>query len=145
MRDHVILFVHLIVTLARLAGPGGIRSVVAESVLVKQQLLILNRLRQRSRGSPWQSTLKRDAQSRVSCPLCLKPESITGVISRDPRCPTPIYPFGEAPPASTAANACFPECHPFTVLLPESFRGGCSFGAIRAPIGPRTISPAKVI
>src|SRR6266480_1085171 len=29
-------------------GPGGIRSVVAESVLVKQQLLILNRSRQRS-------------------------------------------------------------------------------------------------
>ena len=48
MRDLVILFVHLIVPLARLAGPGGIRSVVAESVLVKQQLLILNRLRQRS-------------------------------------------------------------------------------------------------
>ncbi len=48
MRDLVILFVHLIVTLARLAGPGGIRSVVAESVLVKQQLLILHRLRQRS-------------------------------------------------------------------------------------------------
>ncbi len=35
-------------TLARLWGPGGIRSVVAESVLVKQQLLILNRSRQRS-------------------------------------------------------------------------------------------------
>src|SRR5713101_4800638 len=35
-------------TLARLLGPGGIRSVVAESVLVKQQLLILNRSRQRS-------------------------------------------------------------------------------------------------
>ena len=48
MRDLVILFVHLIVTLARLAGPGGIRSVVAESVLAKQQLLILNRSRQRS-------------------------------------------------------------------------------------------------
>ena len=48
MRDLVILFVHLIVTLARLAGPGGIRSVGAESVLAKQQLLILNRLRQRS-------------------------------------------------------------------------------------------------
>jgi hypothetical protein len=29
-------------------GPGGLRSVVAESVLVKQQLLILNRSRQRS-------------------------------------------------------------------------------------------------
>jgi len=44
----VILFVHAIATLARLLGPGGIRSVVAESVLVKQQLLILNRSRQRS-------------------------------------------------------------------------------------------------
>ena len=48
MRDLVILFVHLIVTLARLAGPGGVRSVVAESVLVKHQLLIHNRSRQRS-------------------------------------------------------------------------------------------------
>ena len=48
MRELVILFVHAIATLARLLGPGGIRSVVAESVLVKQQLLILNRSRQRS-------------------------------------------------------------------------------------------------
>ena len=42
MRDLVILFIHLIVTLARLLGPGGFRSVVAESVLVKHQLLITN-------------------------------------------------------------------------------------------------------
>ena len=48
MRDLVILFIHLIATFARHLGPGGIRSVVAESVLVKQQLLILNRSRQRS-------------------------------------------------------------------------------------------------
>ena len=48
MRDLVILFVHVIATVARLLGPGGIRSVVAESVLVKQQILILNRSRQRS-------------------------------------------------------------------------------------------------
>jgi hypothetical protein len=32
----------------RLLGPVDIRSVVAESVLIKQQLLILNRARQRS-------------------------------------------------------------------------------------------------
>ena len=38
----------LIATLARLMGPGGLRSVVAESVLVKQQLLILNRTRHRA-------------------------------------------------------------------------------------------------
>src|SRR6478735_8037884 len=48
MRDLVVLFVHLIATFARLLGPGGIRSVVAESVLIKQQLLILNRSRHRS-------------------------------------------------------------------------------------------------
>jgi putative transposase len=48
MRDVIILFVHLIVTVARLARPGGLRSVVAESVLVKHQLLILNRGRNRA-------------------------------------------------------------------------------------------------
>ena len=47
MRDILILFVHLIVTVARLTGPGGIRSVVAESVLVRHQLLILTRGRKR--------------------------------------------------------------------------------------------------
>jgi len=48
MRDLAVLFLHLIVTIVRLAGPGGARSVVAESVLLKQQLLILNRPRKRS-------------------------------------------------------------------------------------------------
>ena len=48
MRDLAVLFLHLLATVARLAGPGGARSVVAESVLVKQQVLILNRSRQRS-------------------------------------------------------------------------------------------------
>ncbi len=48
MRDLAVLFLHLLATVARLAGPGGARSVVAESVLVKQQLLILNRSRRRS-------------------------------------------------------------------------------------------------
>ncbi len=48
MRDLAVLFLHLLATVARLAGPGGARSVVAESLLVKQQLLILNRSRKRS-------------------------------------------------------------------------------------------------
>ena len=48
MRDCLILFVHLLVTVARLARPGGLRSVVAESMLVRHQLLILNRGRQRA-------------------------------------------------------------------------------------------------
>ena len=48
MRDLVILFIHLLTTAARLATRGGLRSVVAESVLLKHQLLILNRSRQRA-------------------------------------------------------------------------------------------------
>src|SRR5476651_764641 len=48
MRDFIILIVHVIVTVVRLAGPGGLRSVVAESVLIRQQLLILNRGRKRA-------------------------------------------------------------------------------------------------
>ena len=48
MRDLAVLFLHVLATVARLAGPGGARSVIAESVLVKHQLLILNRSRKRS-------------------------------------------------------------------------------------------------
>jgi len=48
MRDVLILFVHAIVTIVRLAGQGGLRAFVAESVLVKHQLLILNRGRKRA-------------------------------------------------------------------------------------------------
>ena len=48
MRDLAVLFLHLLATVARLAGPGGARAVVAESMLVKQQLLILNRSRKRA-------------------------------------------------------------------------------------------------
>ena len=48
MRHLAILFVHLVVTVVRLFGPGGARSIVAESLLVKHPLLILNRSRTRA-------------------------------------------------------------------------------------------------
>jgi hypothetical protein len=48
VREVVILFLHLIVIVVRLARPGGLRSVVAESILAKHQLLILNRGRKRA-------------------------------------------------------------------------------------------------
>ena len=50
MRNLAVLFIHLIATLARLLGPGGVRSVVAESLLLKHQLLIVNRSRPRLRS-----------------------------------------------------------------------------------------------
>jgi hypothetical protein len=48
MRDFLVLLLHSILTLIRLAKPGGFRSVVAESVLIRHQLLILNRGRKRA-------------------------------------------------------------------------------------------------
>src|SRR5437763_14002531 len=48
MSNLVTLFIHFIATLARLLGPGGVRSLVAESLLLKHQILILNRSRKRS-------------------------------------------------------------------------------------------------
>src|SRR5437870_3587159 len=47
MCDIFTLFLHVIVTVIRLVRPGGLRSVVAESMLVRHQLLILNRGRKR--------------------------------------------------------------------------------------------------
>ena len=49
MRDILTLFLHTIVTIIRLAQPGGLRTVVAESVLMRHQVLILNRGRKRLR------------------------------------------------------------------------------------------------
>ena len=48
MCDIFALFLHVIVTVIRLAKPGGLRSVVAESTLVRHQLLIVNRGRKRA-------------------------------------------------------------------------------------------------
>src|SRR5882757_3206466 len=44
----LILAVHLLATIAKLVRPGGIRAVVAESLLIKHQLLISSRARRRA-------------------------------------------------------------------------------------------------
>src|SRR5487761_1964989 len=48
MRDLAFLALQLFVTLVRLARPGGVRSVIAESLLLKQQLLISRRSHRRA-------------------------------------------------------------------------------------------------
>ena len=44
----LILAVHLLATIAKLVRPGGVRTVVAESLVLKQQLLISSRSRRRA-------------------------------------------------------------------------------------------------
>src|SRR5215467_7901551 len=48
MRDAILLCVHTFSVISRLVRPGGVCSVVAESVILKHQLLILNRSRRRA-------------------------------------------------------------------------------------------------
>jgi putative transposase len=48
MRDLFILLGHLLTTIAKLLRPGGARAIVAESVLLKEQLLVLGRSRHRA-------------------------------------------------------------------------------------------------
>src|ERR1700746_1527904 len=48
MRDLFLVVVHVGATILRVVQPGGVRAVIAESVLAKHQLLILNRSRRRA-------------------------------------------------------------------------------------------------
>ncbi|MDJ0864234.1 MAG: transposase, partial [Gammaproteobacteria bacterium] len=48
MTNLLVLLAHLLTTVAKLLGPGGTRAVVADSLLLKQQLLVLNRSRRRA-------------------------------------------------------------------------------------------------
>src|SRR5678815_110710 len=48
MRDFLLTLLHLAVTTAKLCGPGGVRAVIAEDLLLKQQLIVLRRARRRA-------------------------------------------------------------------------------------------------
>ena len=42
MKFLLLMLAHLLTTLAQLLGPGGAKAIVADSLLMKQQLLIIN-------------------------------------------------------------------------------------------------------
>jgi putative transposase len=48
MKALLVLLAHLLATLAKLMGPGGARAIVAENILMKHQLLVINRPRRRA-------------------------------------------------------------------------------------------------
>ncbi len=48
MKDFLILIAHLLTTIAKLLGPGGAQAIIADSLLMKQQILIINRHRKRA-------------------------------------------------------------------------------------------------
>ena len=48
MKDLLLPLLYLAVTAAKLCRPGGVRAVIAENLLLKQQLIVLRRARQRA-------------------------------------------------------------------------------------------------
>ena len=57
MKDLLLTLLHLAVMIAKLCDPGGVRAVIAENLLLKQQLLV-----RRTFGF-WRSTISRQ------CPM----------------------------------------------------------------------------
>jgi hypothetical protein len=55
MKNLLLLLVYLSTTIAKLLGPGGAKAIVADSLLMKQQLLVINRSRQRTPGNFYKS------------------------------------------------------------------------------------------
>ena len=48
MKDLLLTLLHLAVMTAKLCGPGGVRAVIAENLVLKQQLIVLRRCRKRA-------------------------------------------------------------------------------------------------
>ncbi|MDH3640354.1 MAG: helix-turn-helix domain-containing protein, partial [Gammaproteobacteria bacterium] len=48
MKNILLLLIHLLTAVAKLLGPGGIKGIIAENLLLKQQLLVVCRPRQRA-------------------------------------------------------------------------------------------------
>jgi putative transposase len=48
MKDFLLTLLHLAVITAKLSGPGGVRAVIAENLVLKQQLIVLCRGRRRA-------------------------------------------------------------------------------------------------
>ena len=48
MKDLLLTLLHLAVVTAKLCGPDGVRAVIAENLVLKQQLIVLRRARKRA-------------------------------------------------------------------------------------------------
>src|SRR5262245_47645895 len=53
MRNFLLALLHLAVVAARLCGAGGVRAVIAENLLLKQQLIVLGLARHRVPNLTW--------------------------------------------------------------------------------------------
>src|SRR5215813_10751872 len=98
MRDLILLLVHLITTVLRIARPGGLRSVIAESVLIKHQLLIVNRSRHRA-----PNLRVVDRLIAGFCSLWIKPTRLVSISDRPETIDSVAFPSRFGPAQISAA------------------------------------------
>ena len=85
MLNLILIFVQIVTTVVRLAGPGGVQSVVAESVLMRHQLFVLNRSRRRAPNlgvldrliAGWCALLVLPGRL-IRCAIVVKPSTVLG-------------------------------------------------------------------
>src|SRR5258707_12921819 len=116
MRDLVVLFIHFIATLARFLRPGGARSIVAESLLLKHQLLVLNRSRPRAPNlsasgrilAGWLALWLRPTRLLRSA-IVLKPSTLLGLhqamCSKNTACCSPPITIASPAPRDRVQNS----------------------------------------
>ena len=73
MRNLLLALLHLAVVTAKLCGSGGVRAVMAENLLLKQELIVLRRARQRAPNLTPSNRLlfgfRADPTSRMRVPI----------------------------------------------------------------------------
>jgi hypothetical protein len=88
VRDALILLIHLVATIARLLVPGGARTIVAESTLLKQQLAAGT-----SRPSPPCASVRSCRNYRL--PLAIALSRLVSIANRGVNNNSPQTPGGE--------------------------------------------------
>ena len=76
MREVILVFLNIIVTISRVTRPGGVRSVIAESVLLKHQLLVARARRVGFRNTEQNPARASDPRSEDWVAIVLKPSTL---------------------------------------------------------------------
>ena len=130
MRDLLLALLHLAVTAAKLCRRGGVRAVIAENLLLKQQLIVLRRARQRA------PNLK--VGDRLLCGFgSLVSESGTDPQGRHRGAPGDV--------ADLPSGAGTPEVPPLVFFEPPSEKARARRGRVRRSSGRSSVSKRAIL
>ena len=72
MLEIIELLIHYLVTLIKLLKPGGVKVVMAESIAMKHQLIVMNRARKRSPALVTRDRFLFGLLATLTCERCLQ-------------------------------------------------------------------------